>query len=199
MIEPNCSLNLMARKQVANEDEDAMEQLFILKLKDRKPVEYNSEMFTGAIQNYPTYDKEFYALISRSIIRGVYLLDKEVVVHSDHKSFEFLHAQIKLQQERHIKWMCYLMVFNIIIRYKKGATNMLVDMLSWPPVRDLLVAMRIQPLVPLEYVQIYTSSKDISSVFDQVKAGRRGEYELGEDGLLYRGTSLSIVEDGDRL
>ena len=91
------------------------------------------------------------------------------------------------------------MAFNIIIRYKKGATNKLADMLSRPPVRALLVATRIQPLVPLEYVQLYASSRDFGSVFEQAKAGQKGEYALGEDGLLYRGTSLCISEEGDRL
>ncbi|XP_020262301.1 uncharacterized protein LOC109838255 [Asparagus officinalis] len=84
-------------------------------------------------------------------------------------------------------------------QYKKGMTNKLADMLSRPPVRALLVVTRIQSLVPLEYVQMYTSSRDFSSVFERTTTGRKGEYEIGEDGLLYRGTSLCIPEDGDRL
>ena len=31
-------------------------------LQDGKPVEYHSELFTTTIQNYPPYDREFYAL-----------------------------------------------------------------------------------------------------------------------------------------
>ncbi|KAL6208606.1 hypothetical protein ACLB2K_019555 [Fragaria x ananassa] len=31
-------------------------------LQDRKPIAYHSEMFSGPILNYPTYDKELYAL-----------------------------------------------------------------------------------------------------------------------------------------
>ena len=61
----------------------------------------------------------------------------------DQKPLEYLHAQTKLQQARHMKWVSYLMTFNIIIKYKKGATNKLADMLSRPPVRVFLVAMRI--------------------------------------------------------
>ncbi|XP_020266912.1 uncharacterized protein LOC109842444 [Asparagus officinalis] len=98
-----------------------------------------------------------------------------------------------------MKQISYLMVFNIIIRYKKGTPNKLADILSHPSVRALLVATCIQPLVPLEYVQMYTYSRDFNSVFKQAKAGRRGEYEIGEDGLLYRWTSLCILEDGDQL
>ena len=36
-------------------------------------------------------------------------------------------------------------------------------------------------------------------MFELAKAGHRGEYALGEDDLLYRGTSLCIPEEGDRL
>lgn len=71
----------------------------------------------------------------------VYLLGKEVVVHSDHKPLQYLHAHTKLQQARHMKWMSYLLPFSIIKKYKKGLTNKLVDVLSRPPVSALLVAM----------------------------------------------------------
>ena len=112
-------------------------------IQDGKPVEYKPELFSGAIKNYPTYDKEFYSLYQAIKHWRVYLLGKEVIVHSDHKPLEYLHAQSKLQQARHMKWMSYLMSFNIIIRYKKGMTNKLANMLSRPPMRSLLVAMRI--------------------------------------------------------
>lgn len=72
-------------------------------LQDGKPVEYYSELFTGSIRNYPTYDKEFYALYQAIKHWRVYLLGKEVVVHSDHKPLEYLHAQTKLQQAKHDK------------------------------------------------------------------------------------------------
>jgi len=67
-------------------------------LQDRRPVEYYSELFAGSIKNYPPYDKEFYALYQAVKHWRVYLLGKEVVVHSDHKPLEYLHAQTKLQQ-----------------------------------------------------------------------------------------------------
>ncbi|KAL6146488.1 hypothetical protein ACLB2K_057167 [Fragaria x ananassa] len=51
-------------------------------LQDGKPVEYYSELFTGSIRNYPTYDKEFFALYQAIKHWRVYLLGKEVVVHS---------------------------------------------------------------------------------------------------------------------
>ena len=32
-------------------------------MQDSKPIAYFSEMFSGAALNYPTYDKELYALV----------------------------------------------------------------------------------------------------------------------------------------
>ena len=66
-------------------------------IQDGKPVEYHSELFSEAVRNYPTYDKEFYALYQAIKHWRVYLAGKEVVVHLDHKPLEYLHAQTKLQ------------------------------------------------------------------------------------------------------
>ena len=118
-------------------------------------------------------------------------------MHSDHKPLEYLHAQTKLQQARHMKWMSYLMTFDILIRYKKGVTNKLADMLSRPPI-SLLVAMRIQPLVPSEYEPKYQSSKDFKKVYETAVSGKPGDFAI-RDGLLYKGKLLCIPEDGDRL
>lgn len=45
-----------------------------------------------------------------------------------------------------MKWMSYLQQFNIVIKYKRGATNNLADILSRPPTptkSTLLMAMQI--------------------------------------------------------
>ena len=65
-------------------------------IQDGKSVEYKSELFSGVIKNYSTYDKEFYSLYQAIKHWRVYLLGKEIVVHSGHKPFEYLHAQTKL-------------------------------------------------------------------------------------------------------
>ena len=98
-----------------------------------------------------------------------------------------------------MKWMSYLMAFDIISRYNKGSTNKLADMLSRPPVRALVVVMRIQALVPSEYAEAYASSQDFKSVFELAKEGRKGEFAILDDGLLYKGTSLCIPEAGNRI
>ena len=52
---------------------------------DGRPVAYHSEMFQGAQRNYPTYDKELYALHQAVKHWRHYLLGKETVLHTDHR------------------------------------------------------------------------------------------------------------------
>jgi hypothetical protein len=67
----------------------------------RKPICYHSENFNQAVVNYPTYDKDLYAL-SKSVNKwNHYLLGKETIIHTYHQPLQYLQAQTKLQQYRH--------------------------------------------------------------------------------------------------
>ena len=50
------------------------------------PITYFSEKLKGPILNYPTYDKELYALIHALQTWEHYLVTKEFVIHTDHES-----------------------------------------------------------------------------------------------------------------
>jgi hypothetical protein len=91
---------------------------------------YHSEVFHGVVLNYPTYDKELYALVQDIKKWKHYLMGKETIIHTDHQPLQYLQAQSKLQQTRHYKWMGFLQQFHLVIKYKKGSTNKLADMLS---------------------------------------------------------------------
>ena len=80
----------------------------VVLLQDDKPIVYHFEMFSGPVLNYPTYDKELYALHQAVKHWRAYLLGKEVVVQSDHKPLLYLTTQSKLQQVWYMKWMSYL-------------------------------------------------------------------------------------------
>ena len=54
-------------------------------LQDGKLVAYHSEMFSGPVLNYPTFNKELYALHQEVKHWRAYLLGKEVMVHPYHK------------------------------------------------------------------------------------------------------------------
>jgi hypothetical protein len=48
--------------------------------------------------NYPTYDKELYALVQSVKKWKNYLLGKETIIHTDHEQLKYLQSQTKLQQ-----------------------------------------------------------------------------------------------------
>jgi hypothetical protein len=50
-----------------------------------KPICFHSETFNGAVINYPTYEKELYALVQSVKKWKHYLLGKETIIHIDHQ------------------------------------------------------------------------------------------------------------------
>ncbi|KAI5350963.1 hypothetical protein L3X38_003854 [Prunus dulcis] len=85
-----------------------------------------------------------------------------------------------------MKWMSYLQQFNIVIKYTKGATNKLADMLSSPPTpisSALLVTMKIQHIVPSEYSKGYDTDANFNSAYAKLQAVKKCEFQL-MDGLM---------------
>jgi hypothetical protein len=57
-----------------------------------KPVCYHSETFNQVVVNYPTYDKELYALVQSINKWNNYLLGKETIIHTNHQPLHYLQA-----------------------------------------------------------------------------------------------------------
>ena len=55
-----------------------------------KPIYYHSKNFKQAVVNYPTYDKELYALAQSIKKWKHYLLEKETIIHIDHQPLQHL-------------------------------------------------------------------------------------------------------------
>ncbi|PIK33240.1 hypothetical protein BSL78_29946 [Apostichopus japonicus] len=72
-----------------------------------RPVAYFSEKLGGASLNYPTYDKELYALVRALETWQHYLLSKEFVIHTDHETLKHLRGQTNLKR-RHARWMEFI-------------------------------------------------------------------------------------------
>ena len=62
-----------------------------------KPICYHSETFNQVVFNYPTYDKELYALVQSVKKWKHYLFGKETIIHIDHQPLQYLQAHTKLQ------------------------------------------------------------------------------------------------------
>ncbi|KAG7563749.1 Retrotransposon gag domain [Arabidopsis suecica] len=58
----------------------------------KRPVAFFSEKLSGAALNYPTYDKELYALVRALETWQHYLLSKEFIIHTDHETLKHLKA-----------------------------------------------------------------------------------------------------------
>jgi len=67
-----------------------------------KPICFHSETFNGVVINYPTYDKELYALVQCVKKWKHYLMGKEIIIHTYHQALQYLQSQSKLQQSRHL-------------------------------------------------------------------------------------------------
>ena len=76
-------------------------------LQEGKLICYRYEKFSGAILNYPTFDKEMYALVLAIKKWKHYLIGKETIIHIDHQPLKYLQMQSKIQQTRYYRWMSF--------------------------------------------------------------------------------------------
>jgi len=67
--------------------------IIVVLKQNKRHIAYLSEKLNGAALNYPTYDKELYALVK---MWQHYLWPKEFVIHSDHETLKHLKGQGKL-------------------------------------------------------------------------------------------------------
>jgi hypothetical protein len=98
-------------------------------MQDRRPIAFFSEKLSGASLKYPTYEKEFYALVRALETWQHYLWPRKFVIHTDHESLKHLKGQGKLNK-RHARWMEYIETFPYVIRYKQGKENIVANALS---------------------------------------------------------------------
>ena len=57
----------------------------VVLMQQKKPICYHSEKFSQPVINYPTYDKELYALVQSVKKWKHYLISKETIIHTDHQ------------------------------------------------------------------------------------------------------------------
>ena len=118
-------------------------------MQEGRPIAYFSEKLSGAALNYPTYDKEMYALVRALETWQHYLLPKEFVIHTDHESLKHLKGQGKLHK-RHAKWVEFIEPFPYVIKYKQGKENVVADALSR---RYALISTLNAKLLGFEYIK----------------------------------------------
>ncbi|KAH9705015.1 Endonuclease [Citrus sinensis] len=155
-------------------------------MQEGRPIAYFSEKLGGAALNYPTYDKEMYALVRALETWQHYLLPKEFVIHTDHESLKHLKGQGKLHK-RHAKWVEFIEPFPYVIKYKQGKENVVADALSR---RYALISTLNAKLLGFEYIkELYANDPDFANVFNACEKVAFGKF-YKHDGLLFRENKL---------
>jgi len=138
------------------------------------PIAYFSEKLHGATLNYPTYDKELYALVRALKTWEQYLVSKEFVIHSDHESLKYLKGQHKLNKH-HAKWMELLEQFPYV---KKGSINIIVDAISRR--HALFSKLGAQILGFDNIIELYKEDHDFASIFVKCEHRAQGGFYVSE-------------------
>ena len=60
-------------------------------------------------------------------------MGKETIIHNDHQPLQYIQSQTKLHQSMHFMLMGSLQNILLVIKYRKGIHNKVVDMSSRPP------------------------------------------------------------------
>ena len=61
-----------------------------------KSISFHLENFNSVVTNYPTYDKELYALVQSVKKWKHYLMGKETIIHTDHQPLQVLTVTVQV-------------------------------------------------------------------------------------------------------
>ena len=163
-------------------------------MQEGKPIAYFSEKLNGAALNYPTYDKEMYALVRALETWQHYLLPKEFVIHTDHESLKHLKGQNKLNK-RHARWSEFIESFPYVIKYKQGKDNIVADALSQ---RYALLSTLDAKLLGFEHIkELYVNDQDFGNVFNACEKGAFGKFYRHND-FLFKESKLCVPQSSMR-
>jgi hypothetical protein len=153
---------------------------------EKRPIAYFSEKLNGATLNYPTYDKELYAVVRALETWQHYLWPREFVIQTDHQSLKHLKGQGKLNRI-HAKWVEFIETFPYVIKYKQGQENEVADALSR---RYVLLNTLNTKLLGFENIkELYLDDHDFGAIYNTCKVSAKDKY-FRHDGFLFKENKL---------
>ncbi|KAL0386009.1 UNVERIFIED_CONTAM: Retrovirus-related Pol polyprotein from transposon.6 [Sesamum radiatum] len=155
----------------------------VVLMQEGRPIAYFSEKLKGAQLNYPTYNKELYALVRVLETWQHYLWPKEFVIHTDHESLKYLKDQGKLSK-RHMKWVEFIESFPYVIKYKKGKENIVADALS--RMYALITTLSSKLLGFKSIKEIYANDSDFGSIYIACEPAAFGKFYKHEGALIQK-------------
>ena len=155
-------------------------------LGNRFAVAYRSRTLTEVARNWPTHEREMFAIVD-SIIEWKYYLEglQSFMVETDHKPLIHMMQQRDLSAKQ-LRWITKLANFKFRLVYKPGSTQVVSDWLSRP--EDSSLSSATPELEVNDWRHLCKERYSDDKFFLTIKASKR--FRLSDDGLWH------LHEDG---
>nr|GEU77414.1 reverse transcriptase domain-containing protein [Tanacetum cinerariifolium] len=126
-----------------------------------RPIHYASKTLSDSQTNYTASEKELLAVVYAFENFQSYLLLSKTIVYMDHSALKYLFAK-QDSKPRLLWWILLLQEFNIEIRDKKGAENLVAGLLSRleNPHQGDLVGLEVNDKFPHESLNLISLNPD---------------------------------------
>ena len=98
-------------------------------MQNDKVIAYGSRQLKDHEKNFATHDLVLAVVVFALKMWRHYLYGEKFVVHSDHRSLQYLFSQKELNM-RQRRWMEYIKDYDFPIKYYLGKVNVVADALS---------------------------------------------------------------------
>ena len=92
-----------------------------------QPIAFFSKKFSTQALNWPTIEKEGYAIYIATKKFAYYLVGKDFVIETDHNNLRWMEAS---EVPKIVRWRIYLQSFSFLIRHIVGSANTVADAFS---------------------------------------------------------------------